>query len=251
MNGDDCMRIKRKRKGSSLIFVVIMFMFVIIVSSAMLSMVSSNYAGRVTESKRVKNLYGAESGLDIAYNVIAKTIDNANEYSYNKTEIFKDEVKNMNYTEFLNVKDENSDEKIKNKARLYALYADIDYLQLNEDSNKSKIEEDNKKIDQLINYVFRIYFKDYINANLYSNICPEGENSGKGKYALDGRKTSNDENNLQEVIYNNARISFKLESLDENSQLKWSEKDSKVISGDNLVTKYYFDDEDKIRKETY
>ena len=160
MNGDDCMRIKRKRKGSSLIFVVIMFMFVIIVSSAMLSMVSSNYAGRVTESKRVKNLYGAESGLDIAYNVIAKTIDNANEYSYNKTEIFKDEVKNMNYTEFLNVKDENSDEKIKNKARLYALYADIDYLQLNEDSNKSKIEEDNKKIDQLINYVFRIYFKD-------------------------------------------------------------------------------------------
>ncbi|MGO5135701.1 hypothetical protein ACTQ31_03065 [Clostridium butyricum] len=245
------MRIKRKRKGSSLIFVVIMFMFVIIVSSAMLSMVSSNYAGRVTESKRVKNLYGAESGLDIAYNVIAKTIDNANEYSYNKTEIFKDEVKNMNYTEFLNVKDENSDEKIKNKARLYALYADIDYLQLNEDSNKSKIEEDNKKIDELINYVFRIYFKDYINANLYSNICPEGENSGKGKYALDGRKTSNDENNLQEVIYNNARISFKLESLDENSQLKWSEKDSKVISGDNLVTKYYFDDEDKIRKETY
>lgn len=245
------MRIKRKRKGSSLIFVVIMFMFVIIVSSAMLSMVSSNYAGRVTESKRVKNLYGAESGLDIAYNVIAKTIDNANEYSYNKTEIFKDEVKNMNYAEFLNVKDENSDEKIKNKARLYALYADIDCLQLNEDSNKSKIEEDNKKIDQLINYVFRIYFKDYINANLYSNICPEGENSGKGKYALDGRKTSNDENNLQEVIYNNARISFKLESLDENSQLKWSEKDSKVISGDNLVTKYYFDDEDKIRKETY
>ena len=245
------MRIKRKRKGSSLIFVVIMFMFVIIVSSAMLSMVSSNYAGRITESKRVKNLYGAESGLDIAYNVIAKTIDNANEYSYNKTEIFKDEVKNMNYAEFLNVKDENSDEKIKNKAHLYALYADIDYLQLNEDSNKSKIEEDNKKIDQLINYVFRIYFKDYINANLYSNICPEGENSGKGKYALDGRKTSNDENNLQEVIYNNARISFKLESLDENSQLKWSEKDSKVISGDNLVTKYYFDDEDKIRKETY
>lgn len=245
------MRIKRKRKGSSLIFVVIMFMFVIIVSSAMLSMVTSNYAGRVTESKRVKNLYGAESGLDIAYNVIAKTIDNANEYSYNKTEIFKDEVKNMNYAEFLNIKDENSDEKIKNKARLYALYADIDYLQLNEDSNKSKIEEDNKKIDQLINYVFRIYFKDYINANLYSNICPEGENSGKGKYALDGRKTSHDENNLQEVIYNNARISFKLESLDENSQLKWSEKDSKVISGDNLVTKYYFDDEDKIRKETY
>lgn len=245
------MRIKRKRKGSSLIFVVIMFMFVIIVSSAMLSMVTSNYAGRVTESKRVKNFYGAESGLDIAYNVIAKTIDNANEYSYNKTEIFKDEVKNMNYAEFLNIKDENSDEKIKNKARLYALYADIDYLQLNEDSNKSKIEEDNKKIDQLINYVFRIYFKDYINANLYSNICPEGENSGKGKYALDGRKTSHDENNLQEVIYNNARISFKLESLDENSQLKWSEKDSKVISGDNLVTKYYFDDEDKIRKETY
>ena len=124
-------------------------------------------------------------------------------------------------------------------------------MQLNEDSNKSKIEEDNKKIDQLINYVFRIYFKDYINANLYSNICPEGENSGKGKYVLDGRKTSNDENNLQEVIYNNARISFKLESLDENSQLKWSEKDSKVISGDNLVTKYYFNDEDKICKETY
>ena len=48
---------KRKKQGASLILLVIVFMFISTVSLAMLSMVASNYKGRVVESKRVENLY--------------------------------------------------------------------------------------------------------------------------------------------------------------------------------------------------
>ncbi|HCW52356.1 MAG TPA: hypothetical protein DG753_01135 [Clostridium sp.] len=84
------MLIKRKNKGSSLIFVVIIFSSILIISTGMLSMVAGNYNGRVTENKRVENLYGSESGLDIAHNVVAKIIENANKYSYNEVDELKD-----------------------------------------------------------------------------------------------------------------------------------------------------------------
>ena len=56
-------------------------MFVFTVSTAMLSMVASNYKARVAESKRVENLYASDSGLDVAYNIIGKTFDAATKYA--------------------------------------------------------------------------------------------------------------------------------------------------------------------------
>ena len=128
--------IKRKKQGSSLIFVVVIFTFVLIVSTGMLSMVATNYTARVTENKRVENLYSSESGLDIAYNIVAKTIENANQYGYNKVENLKT-AKNLSYDEFSKLNNNIDDEK--DKKSLYALYADIDFLELDKDKNSSKV----------------------------------------------------------------------------------------------------------------
>ncbi|RII36126.1 hypothetical protein D2A34_01765 [Clostridium chromiireducens] len=72
---------KRKKQGAGLITVVIAFMFVFTVATAMLSMVASNYKARVVESKRIENLYASDSGLDVAYNIIGKTFDAATKYA--------------------------------------------------------------------------------------------------------------------------------------------------------------------------
>lgn len=72
---------KRKKQGASLIIVVIIFMFVFSVSTAMLSMVASNYKARAAESKRIENLYASDSGLDVAYTIIGKTFDAASKYA--------------------------------------------------------------------------------------------------------------------------------------------------------------------------
>lgn len=220
-----------------MIFTVIIFMFIVIVSSAMLSMVSSNYVSRVVGGKRLQNLYGAESGLDIAYNVLVNTIDNANQVAYKEVEAFKNEVKDMDYTDYKREQDDT-------KKALYALYADIDYLKLEEEKNKKKIEEDNELVEQLINYVFRNKFKQYINENIKNNV--EGE---KGKYwirSADGTKEQ------QEVEYNQANIKFynNRDFTDESSEIHWQEKynssEIKIETKRELIVKYNFDEEGKV-----
>lgn len=71
---------KRKKQGVALIVGVIIFAFITTVMIAMLSMVAGNYKARVVESKRVENLYSAESGLDVAYNIIGQTFNAAVAY---------------------------------------------------------------------------------------------------------------------------------------------------------------------------
>ncbi|WP_294392315.1 hypothetical protein [uncultured Clostridium sp.] len=235
------MILNRKRKGSSLIFTVIIFMFVMIVSGAMLSMVGSNYVERVVEGKRLQNLYGAESGLDTAYNVVVKTIDNANQAAYKEVEDFKNDVKDMDYIDYTRETD------IKKKA-LYALYADLNYLKLQSDENTVKIEEDNKLIEELINYVFRNKFKDYIDNNVRSNV--EGE---KGEYWL---SVTGSATTKQQVEYNGADIKFynNKDFTEGSTDIKWGkigdiDRKSIETSGHpkrQLVVKYKFDENGEI-----
>lgn len=71
---------RKKKKGATLIVVIIIFMFVTGVCVGMLSLAAGNYTARVSESKRVENLYSSESGLDNAYNIMIKTFDAAAQY---------------------------------------------------------------------------------------------------------------------------------------------------------------------------
>lgn len=230
---------KRKKQGSSLIFVVIIFTFVLTVSAGILAMVATNYSARVTENKRVENLYSSESGLDIAYNVVAKTIENANQYGYNKVEDLKT-AKNISYDEF-NRLDNNVDDE-KDKKSLYALYADIDFLELDKEANTSKIEADKKKIDELINYVFKKNFKKYINEHLKNNI-QGSDNKNDSDFGLKGMYLVNLKEK-QFVDYGGALITLE-DNMSEKDKLKW------VLNQENevdkqLVVKYGLDDEGKI-----
>lgn len=237
------MRFRRKKQGSSFIFVVIMFMFVIIVSTAMLSMVSGNYSARVSESKRVHNLYGAESGLDTAYNVAAKTVEKANIYAVDYTKKFQEKVeehqKESNWigadnniiididgisTTFL--RDDIKD--------LYALYSHIDYLKALEEDKSSEIKTYNRYIDEFLNYIFKKSFKDYVDKNLYNNIV--------------GNKNGNIQNgkiNGEDVGYGED-VEIDVDTGKKDGTLKWDDLDSTKVSKNDLVVKYKYNDEGKI-----
>ena len=239
------MKFNKKRKGSSLIFVVIIFMFVLTVSVSMLSMVTNNFKARAIESKRVENIYGAESGLDVAYNVMAKTVENANRYAYEQVENFKNQVDKIQYGSLDNYKN-NLDEIEKCKAYVYILKADIDYQKNINNNNIDKINDDSNNINLIINHVFRHYFKEYINGNekeqgkLITNIQGEKiDNIQNGKYL-------NEENKTNYVSYNGADIKFNENSLDEENKLIWNNhKDDGTfrVSETDLVEEYHYEKE--------
>lgn len=65
------MRIKKK-KGTTLVAIIVIASIVLTLSAAMLSLATQNVRMRANESKRLQNLYEAESGLDTVYNIISK-----------------------------------------------------------------------------------------------------------------------------------------------------------------------------------
>lgn len=80
---------RKKRKGSSLIVVVIIFGMLIVFGTAMISMTTGEFKLRANENRRLENLYSSESGLDIASNIIVKTFDAAVKYGDKAAKDFK------------------------------------------------------------------------------------------------------------------------------------------------------------------
>ena len=81
----------KKKTGSTLITTIIMIMMIGIVGASMLSMISSEYKIRIDESERIKNLYSADSGLDVAYDILAANFDMAGNFASFKVEQMKRE----------------------------------------------------------------------------------------------------------------------------------------------------------------
>ena len=75
------MRRLRKKKGSSLIMVVFITAIIFTTATSMIALVTTDYKHRINDSKRLQNLYQAESGLDIVNNVIIKNSDAAIVYA--------------------------------------------------------------------------------------------------------------------------------------------------------------------------
>lgn len=69
------MTINKKKRGSSLMMVVIMFAILSVLGMSIIAMTSNDYYRKVSETKKLQNLYGAESGLDISYNILAKNFE--------------------------------------------------------------------------------------------------------------------------------------------------------------------------------
>lgn len=67
----------KKKKGSSLILVLMVFAILTIMATSVLSLTLMSYKKRIVESSEKKNQYFSESGLDIAYGIIGKEVDDA------------------------------------------------------------------------------------------------------------------------------------------------------------------------------
>lgn len=73
----------KKKKGSSLIFVLVTFAVIITFGVSVLSLTLVSYKKRLVETTEKRNQYFSESGIDIAYGVIGKTVDKAVEEGNN------------------------------------------------------------------------------------------------------------------------------------------------------------------------
>jgi len=167
--------VKRKKQGSSLIVVIIVFMFLTTVSTAMLSMVLGNYKARISESKRVENLYASDSGLDVAYNVIGKNFDAAVKYGYYKVAALKDGSNNgTNNDEYQAISAEiehlisingEKNAQITDAIKNNDPNKNISLLKNQIAQNKALIEEDEEVQQLLINEEFKRAFNNFIETN--------------------------------------------------------------------------------------
>lgn len=221
---------KRKKQGASLILLVIVFMFISTVSLAMLSMVASNYKGRVVESKRVENLYASDSGLDIADNIIGKTFDAATKYAYYEVEALKSDEgnpKSFNYVKYENIKQDiiNLNKQIDDlNQQIAALkrekstpYTENLIIQNNKliVQKKSLIEEDENLKQILLNEEFKRTFKNFIarTSELGVNEVPPDEL----ERLIEGTQyvsESNFANNEKTINFNGQTVDFDKVTID-------------------------------------
>lgn len=166
---------KRKKKGSTLITIVIVASLVLTVGAAMLTMTLGDYRMRINESDRIQNLYGSESGLDGAYNIIVKTFDGATRYGALKVEVLKNAE--VDFDEDKNEYDFKSNELLK----YFSYETKKDYLdclteirKIREDDTEKqktrKIQEEKEKIDNILNDEFKRSFKNFIYSNDNSTV---------------------------------------------------------------------------------
>lgn len=70
----------RKKKGSTLVTTIIIFGALLVTGTAILAMSVGDYKMRLSQNKRIQNLYGSESGLDVAYDIMVKDFDSAAQF---------------------------------------------------------------------------------------------------------------------------------------------------------------------------
>lgn len=75
---------KKKKRGSSFIIVIIIMAILFTTGSAILALAGSDYKMRVNSSRKLENMYAADSGLDLVYNVILKNSEAAIMYANQK-----------------------------------------------------------------------------------------------------------------------------------------------------------------------
>ncbi|TGY42167.1 hypothetical protein E5347_10560 [Clostridium sartagoforme] len=78
------MQLKKKKRGSTMVMVVITMAIIFLVGTTVLGFTSSTYKRKVNESKRMQNLYEADSGLDVVENIIIKASQEAIKYADTK-----------------------------------------------------------------------------------------------------------------------------------------------------------------------
>lgn len=75
------MKIKKKKKGSTFVIVVVVMAIIFTTGTTILAVTANDYKMRINQSKKLQNLYEADSGLDVVENIIIKTSQEAIKYA--------------------------------------------------------------------------------------------------------------------------------------------------------------------------
>lgn len=75
------MKVRNKKKGSALVTVIVVMSILMITGTTILTVTTADYNMRKVESERIKNLYEADSGLNIVENIIKGAGQNAIRYA--------------------------------------------------------------------------------------------------------------------------------------------------------------------------
>ncbi|GAB6148888.1 hypothetical protein [Clostridium novyi] len=105
-------KLKKSKKGSGLIIVIMVFAFLSIVGMAFISMSLSSYKLRIAKSNAKTGLYGAESGIDEAYGIIGNKVDES---------ITKGDEQVNEFVKEVNLIIQNPEEKIDEKGNFQKL----------------------------------------------------------------------------------------------------------------------------------
>lgn len=116
------MKLKKKKKGSAFITVIVVAAILAVTGATMLTVTASDYRMRKVESEKIKNLYEADSGLNVVENIIIK----ASQSAIKKSD--EDVKKN-----FASLKDED-----KNTKKVDDLFKAEFYKYLNQRSEETK-----------------------------------------------------------------------------------------------------------------
>lgn len=91
----------RKKKGSSMVFVIVTFAVTIIFGFSVLSLTLVSYKKRLVEVDEKRNQYFSEAGIDVAYGIIGKTLDTAVEKANQTVKSTLDECSQEEDTTYL------------------------------------------------------------------------------------------------------------------------------------------------------
>lgn len=75
------MKIRKKKRGSTFVIVIVVMAIIFTTGTTILAVTANDYKMRIMQSKKLQNLYEADSGLDIVENIIIKTSQEAIKYA--------------------------------------------------------------------------------------------------------------------------------------------------------------------------
>lgn len=108
----------KKKKGSSLMIVVMSFTMIMTIGVSLMSLTLASYKKRLVEVNEKRNQYFSEAGIDIAYDIIEKTVDAAVDVSVDaankKVQDIIEETKEEKWSEYLDADDNIKEDAIKN-----------------------------------------------------------------------------------------------------------------------------------------
>lgn len=145
------MKIRKKKKGSTFVIVVVVMAIIFTTGTTILAVTANDYKMRINQSKKLQNLYEADSGLDVVENIIIKTSQEAIKYA--------DKEVKKKFTEL--------DDKDRSKDKINEIFKDKFYEFLTVRNKEILNEKEVEILEYLI--LEKKYIKSILESSMWNN----------------------------------------------------------------------------------